>query len=138
KRYDYNQQSYSQWKNQYTSYLNEFEVDERNVLLLAIGGLRNLDYETVELDDGRIISIKKLSWTSILQEIKTIYNRLESTRGYLNSIDSVLNILKETILAFEIHGYSTGSWLEDEDFSRLKPINSDYTDLNKYFLLPTL
>lgn len=138
KRYDHDQQNYFQWRNQFNSYLNEFEEDDRQVLLLAIGGLRNNNIETVESNAGKVLSIKKLSWSSILQEIKIINSRLERTRGYLNSVDSVLNILNETILAFEIHGYSAGSWLIDEDFSWLKKIDSDYKILNKYFLFPTL
>ncbi|WP_143961333.1 hypothetical protein [Litoribacter populi] len=129
KRYDRNQQDPNQWRNQYLAYLNEHKEAERTVILLAVGGLKEDGQEKVDLGKDLIMKVKKVNWTSILSQVNLVHDRLYMTKGYLHSIDSVLNILEEIMLAFEIHGYNTGKWLVDENFKPFRSIGSDPSKL---------
>jgi hypothetical protein len=123
KRYDDNQQSTGQWKNEFQGYLNEYGKEEKKVILLAVGGISNEEPEDIIFHEKKMW-VLKCRWMKILQEVKSIQAKLEKNQGYLNNVDSTLVILNDTILGFGIHGYATGSWIEDEDFSKLTPISS--------------
>jgi len=68
--------------------------------------------------------VVKCRWINILNEIKNVRSKLEKSKNLLNNIDSTLVILNDTVMGFGIHGYTTGKWLEDEDFSELIQIDS--------------
>lgn len=121
KRFDEKQQSITQWKTEFQGYLTEYGEDKKNVILLAVGGIDNEQPETITLKDNNIRVIK-CRWMRILHEVQKVESKLEKSRHILNSIDSTLMILNDIIMGFGIHGYATGNWLEDEDFSKLTQI----------------
>jgi hypothetical protein len=123
KRFDYNQQSLSQWKNEFQGYINEYGDEQKKVVLLAIGGIENELPETISIQDKNIRVVKS-RWMKVLNEIKNVESKLEKANNCLNNIDSTLVILHDTILGFGIHGYATGKWFEDENFSKLIHINA--------------
>ena len=49
KRYDEKQQDSNQWYKEFRAYLNEYEEDEKLVFMLAVGGIRNKEVETLNL-----------------------------------------------------------------------------------------
>jgi len=121
KRYDDNQQDAAQWQNECQAYLNEYGEEDRKVILLAIGGINNEQDEIITISNKNI-SVIKCRWIKLLHEIKKIHLRLEKNSSQLNSINSLIVILKDIVSGFGIHGYSTGGWLEDENFDKLTPI----------------
>ena len=68
--------------------------------------------------------LTRVYWIKVLNEVKDALLKLERNDGYLNNVDSTIVILKDIIMGFGINGYATGMWLEDEDVSKLTPINS--------------
>ena len=123
KRHDDNQQSSYQWTNEFQGYLNEYKQEEKKLILLAVGGINKEEPENIILHDKEM-RVLKCRWMKILHEVKNIQAKLEKSQGYLNYVDSTLVILNDIISGFGIHGYATGSWMEDEDFSKLTPISS--------------
>jgi hypothetical protein len=116
------QQSPGQWRNQLQAYLNEYERDNKKVLLIALDGISNELPETIDVD-GKNFQVLKCRWIGILNEIKSVARELENGKGLLNYNDSILNILNDLILGFGIHGYATGAWFEEVDFNKLRSIN---------------
>ena len=128
-------QKLEQWQNEFQGYLNEYGDDSKQVILLAIGGVENELPETVNIKN-KSISILKCRWLNVLLEVKrTIYN-LEKSKGLINSVDSSLIILNDIVKGFNIHGYLAGTWLEDDNFDKLKSIN--YTTLSPFFTFEKL
>lgn len=130
KRYDNNQQNYAQWKNELITYLNEYGAEEKPVFLLAIGGISGEHDETMNHKD-RSMPIIKCRWKRILYVIRGILNQLEKSNGIMNHVDSTIVILKDLILGFRIHGYSTGDWFETLDADKYRLVaNESFTLLS--------
>jgi len=139
KKYDDNQQYEEQWKNELQGYRNEYENDEKEVIFLAIGGIRAEEVETIMIKD-KTFSIIKCRWAKLLQEVKYTLKALEKSNGYLSNVDAIIRVLNHIIEGFGIHGYMTGKWFENEDFSKLTPIvdfNESTQSLLKYNMSKT-
>ena len=132
KRYDYNQQSLYQWRNEFQGYLNEFgeETIKKKVILLAIGGIDNEIPEPIELH-GRTITVIKCRWMNLLSQITQTINSLKKESKIIITSDSSLIILQDIIKGFEIHGYSVGTWFENDGFYKHVPIAS--SNLSSFF-----
>lgn len=132
KKYDYNQQSFNQWRNEFQGYLNEFgeESTKKKVILLAIGGINNEIPENIELN-ARTLTVIKCRWMNLLSEIKQTLDRLRKNSNAPNISDNSLIILEDIIKGFEIHGYSFGSWLEQGNFNMHKKIT--HPNLSSFF-----
>ena len=70
KRYDDHQQSSSQWENEVQGYLNEYKDDNKDVILIALGGINTEAVEWIE-KEKKIIYVCKCRWTDILRTIKS-------------------------------------------------------------------
>ena len=106
---------------------------------MAIGGIRAEEVETVAIKD-KTFSIIKCRWAKLLQEVKYTFKALEKSNGYLSNVDAIIRILNHIIEGFGIHGYMTGKWFENEDFSKLTPIvdfNESTQSLLKYNMSKT-
>ncbi|RAJ16370.1 hypothetical protein [Olleya aquimaris] len=111
KRYDVNQQSNYQLKNEIKAYLNEYIDDQKTVYLIQLGGLDiNCKKEDFIINNIKVLQ-SKTNWTSLLKSIDTIY------KSYLEQ--SIPN-QKPTILLFEdiinvfaMHGFHQKMWLQE-------------------------
>lgn len=125
KRYDLKQQDPGQWRNQVVAYRNEYKEDQKRLIYIALGGIRNTKTESV-LHSDNPVNIYKCKWQKILDEVKDILYRLETSYDLTNSHTAIYNILNDIILSFEMYGYSTGEWLE----KFIKPISNSSRSLN--------
>ncbi len=126
KRWDENQQYKEQWLSQYQAYKNEYELlepmneCEKKLLYFAIGGIRNK--KTEFLKDS--VSVYKFQWKYILNEILSIKKSLESSMDLLSNSNAIIRIAETLIVAFELHGFFTGAWLETLTYKKVNKIKS--------------
>ncbi len=117
KRWDDKQQNSDQWKNELQGYYNEHNAEKgfpKPVFLLALGGLHSIQNESIVLDNGLLEArVIKCRWLGLLKAIQTMQKRLEHSKELLSSVQSVLHILEDLVLAFRLHDYFTGHWLEE-------------------------
>lgn len=132
KRFDYNKQSSQQWENEFQGYLNDYGNDQKEVIFLALGGISNEEPEIIKLKD-RNMRVIKCRWIRLLNEVKNVQMKLEKIQNHISNIDSTIIIINDIVMGFGIHGYATGKWLEDEDFSKICQINSCF--FNQYFVI---
>ncbi|GHV73430.1 hypothetical protein AGMMS49940_07320 [Spirochaetia bacterium] len=111
KRWDHNQQYLTQWKNEFIAYKNEYAEEDKDVFLLAIGGINNEDEENIMIDDYGKITIIKCRWSGILETLTNILNELEQSY-YVNN-NNIKRIVLLTINALELHGYIKVKWFDD-------------------------
>ncbi|MDB5250655.1 MAG: hypothetical protein JWQ40_5049 [Segetibacter sp.] len=121
KRFDDKQQYEGQWLKELSAYFNDFSEDNKKVFFIAMGGIYNENIEEFQVNSKRAVVIK-CRWFRLLNEIKLQLATLEN-KEYSNYDDSAKRILKDIISGFGIHGYSTGTWFGDQDFSKLIPIS---------------
>ena len=126
KRWDYKQQRLSQWRDQFQAYINEYEESHKSkdIYLFAIGGIGEEDCELIKIGDHQL-HIVKCNWFNILREVVFIKRALTKSEHILNNIDSIIRILDDIILCFEIHGFFTGEWLDTIPFTQYK-IKKEY------------
>ena len=109
KRYDDNQQSHQQWKNEILSYFEEYNEDGKTLYLIALGGLNNEKSENLIFDikgKPKKIIIIKSRWKRILNEI------LDYQKSIEYSETGISNIISDIIIVFQLFGFSTGKWFE--------------------------
>lgn len=137
KRWDYDQQRVYQWKNELESYFSEYGADQKNVYLLALGGVNHSDSEIVKVN-GREIKVLKLKWIRILHEVISLRLKLYQNNE-ISHYDSILTILDDLILGFRIHGFSTGDWFDKYDLSKHQIIKHESIEnLSKNLFRPNL
>lgn len=103
KKSDESGQYSEQWLNEIKAFLNTHELDDRNVVLLALGGNMSLEHNNLIVDDISY-PIYKASWFNILNSVSKLIN--EILPNY------VKRILSDIIDAFEIHGFFNIEWLD--------------------------
>jgi len=122
KRWDDKQQSQEQWNNEVIAYHNEYGNENRKLYLIALGGLHNTD-----VGEAEGTNVVMCRWSRILQKIMTTLKNLSKSSDEIENNDSVIAILEDLIIAFQIHGFFTGEWLETipkSKYSIKKPINT--------------
>lgn len=123
KRFDNNQQSQFQWEKELESYKNEFFEEKKALYFVALGGIKN--EETEYLNNLPTVPIIKCRWRSLLREIIQCQKISENTTTQPLQSQANLRILNDLVLAFQLHGFSTGLWLES-----LQNLQIDYNELN--------
>lgn len=111
KRFDENQQNPSQWKNQVIAYNNEFGEEQKELIYVALGGLRSKEPEHLR-DTPFEIKIYKCSWRRLMEAVKEVLFKLEHSYNLMNNNVAINNILSDIVLCFGMYGYSTADWLE--------------------------
>jgi len=111
KRWDNNQQYLTQWENEFIAYKNEYAEDEKDVFLLAIGGINNEDEEEISVEGYGEIKIIKCRWNSVLEILINIQSELEGSY-YINN-NNLKRLVLLTMNALELHGYIKIKWLDD-------------------------
>ncbi|WP_081210519.1 hypothetical protein [Salegentibacter sediminis] len=126
KRYDIKQQDPFQWKKQVIAYHTEYGEEQKELIYIALGGLNSNKTEPV-LHDYYNTKIYKCKWQRILDVVKEVLYRLESTYDLTNNHTAIHNILSDIILAFGMYGFFTGEWIE----RFIKPESLSISNLNK-------
>jgi len=106
KRNDYKQQQNpQQWRDEITSYNNEFAKCERKPLyLIALAGILNgLKY----LEPIETVTVVACRWNRILHQVKQIVENIKKSNYSITNVDSTVNILNDIVRAFAIHGFRT-------------------------------
>jgi hypothetical protein len=116
KRYDLNQQNKFQWENEFIGYLNHYYDADKNIYLLAVGGINDEQVEVLEIGSKKCFVIK-CRWGRILLEVKRLKKEIEKNENNFNYTDSLLAIIQDLIIGFRIHGYATGEWFEDTELN---------------------
>lgn len=129
KRFDVNQQYKAQWQNQIKAYKNEYGEENKSLFYIALGGLKSKECEKVEN-----IHVIKCQWKQLLFVTNNIYEQLSSAQKITNTIDATLNILNDLIIAFQIHGYYTGKWLNTMPVSPIVNFSKSIETLSKFMI----
>lgn len=103
KKSDESGQYYEQWRNEIKAFLNTHELDNRNVVLLALGGNTTLEHNKVTINNFSC-HIYKASWFNILNSVSKLIN--EPLPNHIK------RILDDIVDAFEIHGFFNIEWLD--------------------------
>ena len=103
KKSDESGQYYEQWRNEIKAFLNTHELDNRNVVLLALGGNTTLEHNKVTINNFSC-PIYKASWFNILNSVSKLIN--EPLPNHIK------RILDDIVDAFEIHGFFNIEWLD--------------------------
>jgi len=117
KRYDENQQYYSQWKNEIIAYQNEYKSDNKKLVFIALGGINNFQTEFIKIENFDQ-KIYKCKWSSILNNVRKLKKQIEPSSNLLNTSFTVNNIFNDLILIFQIYGYSVADWFETFDYEK--------------------
>lgn len=113
KRYNKNQQSYSQLKNEIISYYNDFEEDNKKLYFVKLGGLFNfLNDEDFKYKEHNVI-ICKTDWTRLLDSITLLHDQLK--KGNRIMVESYIRILEDCIHGFALHQFYKKEWMSDLD-----------------------
>jgi len=106
---DYTQDQ-QQWENEMQAYWNEYGKEKPHYLL-AIGGFGNKDRSTSILPLGdSIFKVFKIKWDRIILKIKEQIRAIEIKE--MQKYNPELNILKDMISWFDVHGFNTGELFE--------------------------
>lgn len=115
KRYDHNQQSYTQWVGEANSYYYSDSNEGKKLFLLAVGGITHGDEMATLLkapDVRKETVVVKTRWRRLLDEIIKEYRALEQSDTLLAASSGTLNIFHDLVLSFRIHGFVTSSLLD--------------------------
>ncbi len=116
---DYKDQKRNQWESEFKAYLNEYRLDKKPVVILAVGGNNNfdqepdlvedkIDSEVIKLDlgvDGYRCPIVKYSWVNFLKAVLN-YEAKELSSVQDESQSSMKRIIRTIELGFNIMGIS--------------------------------
>jgi hypothetical protein len=127
KRWDENMQSPQQWKDQLTAYHNEFDDENKKVILIALGGIHSHADESIEIGGNDLQAKKcpviKCTWARILGECKKASADLRRNRHQSSQSLAHLRILADVEDLLGWHGFLAARWFEDFPFTlnRLSP-----------------
>ncbi|NIG56793.1 hypothetical protein [Chitinophaga sp. Cy-1792] len=98
-----------QWISEAEAYIKEYG-NEKPCYLLAIGGINKLDTQTknITTSSGQM-KVFKLRWSGIIYEIKTKIREIEAAKE--DTYNPVMNILRDLLGWFEVHGFNSGDLL---------------------------
>ncbi len=120
KRWDYGQQYQGQWQSQITAYQNEYGEEEKPLHYIALGGLNKEESEEVATDKHVVVT--KARWRSLLREIRQYRCDLESHKHTTSQQQAHIRSCEHALELLAWHGFSTGKWYEDFDFSSFPQI----------------
>ena len=114
KRYDDNQQSENQWRDQIKVYKENIgnDDDSKKLIYIALGGIRSSDKENIVVNKDSHY-VYKLQWKQLMEIITGYTKAIEQTVEILPNSSSYLRILQTILSALELHGYymSNHVWL---------------------------
>lgn len=123
KRWDERQQSKYQWQREYTAYLNEYEEEQRQVFMFAIGGLHSDKTGSVTPHhyENDPIKVYKFRWRYILREVQKLHEDLKRVRMPSSQTQSHIYTLQSIIDSMAWFGFVIIKWFKDfEETARLR------------------
>lgn len=128
KRWDNKQQYHKQWITELKGYRNEFKKDgtDKQVILLALGGINKKEKEVIEIDGENFLVIK-CRWKRLLETFIAYRKELEKGQNNSSFYEGHMAIINDLILSLELHGYFGGIWFEKE--TRLKELKPNLKNI---------
>lgn len=134
KRWDGEMQDSDQWKRELIAYTNEYGKEKKPVRMIALGGLRTRSDQQIkyhvptgeaeaparELTQSEytlICPIHMCRWEALLLRCERLLKELEAVNYTSSQILAHIRTLKDLIDLFRWHGFSTGKWFADFNFS---------------------
>lgn len=117
KRWDKNQQSITQKRNQIIAYYNDFSDDKKLLYYIELGGLYNKKPELNFIHQNQEVVICKTNWTHLLLSIVRHYKNLDNLN--LKLFNPQKRILEDIIKGFELHQFYTMMWFSDFEPPRI-------------------
>ena len=148
KRWDVGMQDLAQWQRELLAYANEYGGGGKPVRLLAVGGLWDTrDTEVFpageELKSGVLAPghqppaircpVHMVKWSRILAECRRLERKLFYAESPTEQDAAHGRILAHICDLMAAHGYSTGRWFADLDFSSHR-LNADVTSHLRLFI----
>lgn len=136
KRWDEGMQDPAQWQRELVAYANEYGERNRPVRLIALGGIHGTEDEEIQHrwhpDSGRAASseshllvcpVHMCRWEGVLSQCQRQLRQWESRSRPDSQILASMRILHDLIDLIGWHGFATGRWFADFNFSanRLSP-----------------
>lgn len=100
-----------QWENELIAYDNEYHDDGKPVVFIAVGGNMTVDTKIVEVQEQKHL-IYKCSWLSLLIQANRYRAELEHLSFTDMRTSSMMRILDNTVLAFNINGVYNMDWFK--------------------------
>jgi len=115
KRDDETGQYDSQWKNEIKSYYNNYPDDYRKLIMLAIGGSKDMNKVDLSFKNPKetIVSVFKCNWFSILIEITDLLEEMRTIKYRDTNRNALNRILQDIIRGFNIHNMFYLKWLDN-------------------------
>lgn len=132
KRWDEGMQSHRQWRQELIAYENEYGGDGKQVHFLALGGLLKPTAEMFKYSlsvsqatvEAKTCLIHKAKWSRLLLQCQRMHSELDRQSYVSSQSQASKRLLANLIDLFAAHGFSTGRWYADFDFSRNRPAYS--------------
>ncbi|MDC0302681.1 hypothetical protein OAL23_00775 [bacterium] len=130
KRWDGGMQSHDQWAKQLISYHNVYGAnageENQNCHYLAVGGLWSYRSErfSFQTEDGSVAGecvVSKARWQGIVIQCQRLLRHLQDSPYPTSQDRANQRLLGDLIELFAVHGFSTGRWFEDLDFTKNRP-----------------
>lgn len=112
KRNDREGQYRTQWTNEIGSYLNKYREDEKDVVLIALGGNADLHNETINENSIVKYTIFKCSWLSLLEKIEEQLRTLNKVAFRDSHTMQNIRILQDIIYSFNLYGDYIIDWFD--------------------------
>jgi len=115
KRDDEKGQYKEQWENEFISYFNNYPDDDRKVIMIAIGGSKDMNKLdlAIKSPEDTIVQVFKCNWLSVLIEVSNLLEEMRTIK-YRDTNRSALNrILQDIIRGFNIHNLYYLKWLNE-------------------------
>ncbi|RYD71527.1 MAG: hypothetical protein EOP84_24745 [Verrucomicrobiaceae bacterium] len=121
-------QSRDQWKRELIAYGNEYGEDEKEVRILALGGIHGEIDETLEHEwmsaeasrgpvqaraNGLSCRIHMCLWSRILEQCQKMERELMGMEYPTSQSFAHRRIIRDLIDLFACHGFQTGIWFEE-------------------------
>jgi hypothetical protein len=130
KRWDINQQYIEQWENEFIAYKNKYSQDEKEVFLLAVGGIYDEDNYINNIVDYGTIKVYRCRWFNILETLVDIIDNFNISE-YFN-YPNIYRIIKLLITSLEIHGLMKINWLDDIKYIHEVNFEENYETINNW------
>lgn len=131
---DLSGQYHYQWEQELIAYYNEYEEEGKNVIFIALGGNSTMERDSLKIR-GHICNIYKCNWLSLLVSINKYKNELKNISSPDMNISSLLRILDNIILAFNINGVYNIDWFNSLEKGHTSINASSINNIKKYFVL---
>lgn len=127
KRFNEGGQYRQQWENELVGYFNEYSEDKKEVVLWALGGIKNPQNEKLQITISGEKKVVKSTWTMLLSAIKSEYSKHDNATIPKN----LSQLFADLIYSFQLHGYFAGTWFGEDGLEAIGHSEHSLAYLNR-------